>query len=358
MMRFCGIVVIVALAASGCMNPTEAKKELGDAHKLWDDGKKAEAVEKYEKVIKLQLQVIDLPDRPMVFQRVIEWRVERGPKSVAQEFIGKALDNNVPLTLTDPKAQELLAQVKQEREGKIVQEQERQAHREQEEREQKVKLETEQQELDTPLKVTAEEIFKDYEDNEINAKKKYRAKQQVEVTGTINSVDTVFLLGTPYVLLKPESTLLTGVQCMFTKDDAQRLATLRKGERVTVKGRFQHKLGNVVIGDCELVGAADSGSPTTKTGDKPKLAALRAVVDKLATFPGPLTSEDDRKKYNDELRPLVDQFVDMKFDAQANRKEAEEIIDLYQKRIENRFKGHFANLLEAGAAQIVADLRK
>lgn len=118
MKRVCGIVAVVALSVSGCMNPAEAKKKLDEAHKLWDDGKKAEAVEKYEEVINHQLQVIGPTDRPKVFQRVIEWRVERGPELLAKVAIGKALDNDISLDLTDPKAQELLARVKRDREKK------------------------------------------------------------------------------------------------------------------------------------------------------------------------------------------------------------------------------------------------
>lgn len=351
MRRVFGIgLALFALTVAGCVDPAEVKRELDAANKLWDEGKKGEAVQKYERVIDQRMTVIDKAEQPKVFQRVIEFQTEKGNSDAAKKMLAKALDNNVALVLKEPKALELLAQVKQEREGKKAEEQEQQARREREEKERQARKDAEQRELDTPLKVTAEEMFKDYEENAENAAKKYRAKQQIEVTGTIDKVDRD-ITRSLYVKLNPAENPGFGVQCFFADAHAEAVGKLRQGERITIKGRFKSKFGNVMLEECEL---ARSTEDTTK----PKLSALRKVVDKLATFPGPLTSEDDRKKYNDELRPLVDQFVDMKFDAKANREEAQEIIELYQKRIENRLKGFFANLLEAGVAKIVADLMK
>ena len=57
------MMAVIAFAVAGCMTPAEAKKDLEEANKLWDAGKKAEAVTKYEKVIDNQLKVIEEADK-------------------------------------------------------------------------------------------------------------------------------------------------------------------------------------------------------------------------------------------------------------------------------------------------------
>jgi hypothetical protein len=44
-----------------------------------------------------------------------------------------------------------------------------------------------------------------------------------------------------------------GVQCFLAKKHTSELAQLSTGQSVTIRGRCEGKLGNVLIKDCELV---------------------------------------------------------------------------------------------------------
>ncbi len=87
------------------------KKQIAEGHQLWEADSKGEAVAKYKSVLKGRL-VSDKAEKAKLFQRVIEFETERGEIGEAREFIDLALKSNVPLTLTKPDAQELLARVR------------------------------------------------------------------------------------------------------------------------------------------------------------------------------------------------------------------------------------------------------
>lgn len=102
------------------------------------------------------------------------------------------------------------------------------------------------------IKVTASQLYSDYEANEVAADAKYKDKK-VEITGTISSIGKD-LMDTPYVALvvSPNNPVFS-VQCMFKKGDESQLAALAKGSDITLKGKVGGKLGNVLINDCSLV---------------------------------------------------------------------------------------------------------
>ena len=92
-----------------------ARKNLEDANTLWVGGEQAKAVEKYKSVIHRNLTVIPNSDRPLVFQRVIEFEAGQGNTSSAKALIEKALEEKIRLALNEPKAKEIMAQAQAER---------------------------------------------------------------------------------------------------------------------------------------------------------------------------------------------------------------------------------------------------
>lgn len=99
------------------------------------------------------------------------------------------------------------------------------------------------------LSVTAETLMADYTANEIAADGRYKGKV-LRISGTVNGI-AKDLLDTMYVTLSaggPYSIL--NVQCYFPKGATARLAALKKGAQITVKGRCEGKMGNVLVKNC------------------------------------------------------------------------------------------------------------
>ena len=88
------------------------------------------------------------------------------------------------------------------------------------------------------VKVSAEQMLKDYEDNELAADKKYKGKR-IQVTGTIEKIDSeMFTTDDEYVLRisnGDEYSFLT-VNCNDMSQDE--LSTLTVGNQVTAVGMF------------------------------------------------------------------------------------------------------------------------
>lgn len=102
------------------------------------------------------------------------------------------------------------------------------------------------------IKVTASQLYDDYEANEVAADAKYKDKK-VEISGTISGIGKD-LMDTPYVALvvAPNNPVFS-VQCMFRKGDEVQLTALTKGSDLVLKGKVSGKLGNVLVNDCSLV---------------------------------------------------------------------------------------------------------
>lgn len=102
------------------------------------------------------------------------------------------------------------------------------------------------------IKVTASQLYSDYEANEVAADAKYKDKK-VEITGTISSIGKD-LMDTPYVALvvSPNNPVFS-VQCMFDKSEQSKLASLSKDSKIVLSGKVSSKLGNVIVRDCSIV---------------------------------------------------------------------------------------------------------
>src|SRR5262249_17837503 len=93
-----------------------AEEDLAEGNRLWEEGKKPAAVEKYRLVLG-RVGKFSVPGSklPTVYQRVIEGEFEQGKTSSATSYINKALFGGIPLSFVNPKAQEFFERTKQEK---------------------------------------------------------------------------------------------------------------------------------------------------------------------------------------------------------------------------------------------------
>lgn len=101
------------------------------------------------------------------------------------------------------------------------------------------------------LKITAVQLAEDYKANEVAADAKYKGKP-LEISGLVGNIGKD-ILDTPYITFQTEQyAIINQVQCMFAKTDEQVLATLSKGQRVTITGEVSGKMGNIIVKGCKL----------------------------------------------------------------------------------------------------------
>lgn len=102
------------------------------------------------------------------------------------------------------------------------------------------------------VKVAANSIVSEYKENGVAADAKYKGKL-VEVSGTVKTIDKT-IADTPYIALESyEYAIVDHVQCMFERSRAAELTSVKKGEKITLRGIVSGKFGNIVIDDCEIV---------------------------------------------------------------------------------------------------------
>ena len=93
----------------------QAKQDLADARALWETGNKAAAVTKYKAVLRGRYLE---GEGPTIYQRVIEFEAEQGNTSAAKALIEEADRQDIALALNTPKAKEVMAQFRQERQNR------------------------------------------------------------------------------------------------------------------------------------------------------------------------------------------------------------------------------------------------
>lgn len=102
------------------------------------------------------------------------------------------------------------------------------------------------------MKVTSAEIVADYKENGVAADAKYKDKL-VEISGTVETIDKD-ILDTPYIALESyQYAIVDKVQCMFSRSNESELATVAKGQKITLRGKVEGKLGNILVRGCEIV---------------------------------------------------------------------------------------------------------
>jgi hypothetical protein len=106
-----GFGAVFLLMTFPAMNEHAQKMSLEEGHRLWQAGKKTEAVAKYKSVLDNGVSSIDRSERPTIFQRVIEVEIDKGNTSAAKAIIQKARTYDVALSFNHPAAKSFLAEV-------------------------------------------------------------------------------------------------------------------------------------------------------------------------------------------------------------------------------------------------------
>lgn len=98
--------------------------------------------------------------------------------------------------------------------------------------------------------IASEELYKIYEDNEINADIKYKGKQ-IKITGKVSNI-AKDIMNKPYVSLGVKGNAVFGIQCFLSKDSLSQAAKLKKDQDTILLGRVDGKFGNIIIRDCSV----------------------------------------------------------------------------------------------------------
>lgn len=114
-----------------------------------------------------------------------------------------------------------------------------------------VKEEPKEEPKEEVIVVSAEDLAKAFEDNEISANKQYKDKI-LEVTGTVQDIGEV--LGSTYISLDSgEEFSITHAQCFFKDEDQiDKVAELSKGDTVTLIGKCEGKSLTVEVKNCKF----------------------------------------------------------------------------------------------------------
>ena len=100
--------------------------------------------------------------------------------------------------------------------------------------------------------ISSSELVSAFEDNEVAAKKKYTG-EIYQITGVIEGFNTSSFADEPVIILKAGG-IFSDVRCYFPQSDEDAVAALKKGSKVTVRGRIDdYSLGSVYVKQCNLI---------------------------------------------------------------------------------------------------------
>jgi hypothetical protein len=99
-----------------------------------------------------------------------------------------------------------------------------------------------------PLQIEAVQLVSEYETNEIRADSAYKGKM-VSVSGYVAIIGKD-ILDHPYVTLRRKEGQFGQVQCVLNPDAVAQASTLNPGQAVTLTGRVDGKMMNVILQDC------------------------------------------------------------------------------------------------------------
>lgn len=105
------------------------------------------------------------------------------------------------------------------------------------------------QSIAAEFNVSADQLISAYKENEVSASVNYDEKVIV-VRGTIQDIG-LDILDNAYVILGGTG-FLDGVQCTFSEGEKDSFANLKKGQSISVKGKVDGKMGNILISNCRL----------------------------------------------------------------------------------------------------------
>lgn len=100
--------------------------------------------------------------------------------------------------------------------------------------------------------MTPKAIWADFNANEIAAENKYKDKV-ISIKGKINIIKTD-LSGNPMLSFSVDSYGLNTIQCVFSNDEKNSIASLSKGQRVIVSGTIHGSvMGSIFVRGCQLL---------------------------------------------------------------------------------------------------------
>jgi len=104
--------------------------------------------------------------------------------------------------------------------------------------------------VEPTIKVTAIDLYNEFENNSVAAEAKYKGKR-IEVTGTINSIENG--LSRPYISLQSNNPYISSVYCYFDKSDASMVVSLQKNQKVTLSGSVSDSIIGIEMEQCQVV---------------------------------------------------------------------------------------------------------
>ena len=107
--------------------------------------------------------------------------------------------------------------------------------------------ETEISTQESAITVSARQLYADYEANGVAVDGKYKGKV-LQVTGVVNTIDRD-IMDKIYVTLKGNQ-YFGDIQCFFAESHIGTASQLSKGQTITVKGKCDGKLMNVMLKGC------------------------------------------------------------------------------------------------------------
>lgn len=104
---------------------------------------------------------------------------------------------------------------------------------------------------ETPVSVSASDLYKQYDENEVSADKLYKDKL-LQLSGVIDSV-TVTLGQIQVIVTDGQEWSWVMVYCNFEDAQSDTVSTLKKGDNVVIQGRCRGKALTPALDDCAIV---------------------------------------------------------------------------------------------------------
>lgn len=103
----------------------------------------------------------------------------------------------------------------------------------------------------TAISVTIPKLIKDYEENEVSADNTYKGKK-IKVSGIVETI-AKDIMDDSFVTIGAggDEFSLTSIQCYFEKEGD--LASLKKGDSLTVEGKGDGKVMNIILRECSII---------------------------------------------------------------------------------------------------------
>lgn len=108
-----------------------------------------------------------------------------------------------------------------------------------------------EQTTEETIKVSAADLIKAYDENEVSADSRYKGKK-LEVTGIIGDIGKDVLDDSYITLGSGGDFEIVSAQCYIKKDNLDAAAKLKKGDKITVVGKCNGSSLNVILKDCTI----------------------------------------------------------------------------------------------------------